>query len=400
MVSDVPVISLKEHSRRPLSKDALTDEEISIIETKFQDKIEIVFKRDNFEIKTREYVGYIVLPKSVIVIRPKITDIGFFNMLRYALDLPELGKDYPEVTSGEDYYDIIVRLLFSELEKIIRVGLLTGYKNYDDNITSVRGKVLLKKHLAANYIRNDRIFCSFSEISPDIIENRILKYTIFYLSHCYFVEKTIDAQLVKFYKRLDGVELVRVTEDDFKLIEYTPLNHHYKTVLRLCELLLQDSALDEEIGEKTSISFLINMNKLFQEFVGHFLIKTLEEYDVELQRTEHPEKDSKRLVIYLDIMISRRGIPLCIMDTKYQQFSGEAEVSHLEQLSLYSNTTHVKDCALVYVGKSQTPPYHLKGGITVHVIPFDLETSNEYDSNQKCNNFTYEIRNVLNLLGN
>ena len=47
------------------------------------------------------------------------------------------------------------------------------------------------------------------------------------------------------------------------------------TALRFCELLIRDSALDEEMGEKTAISFLINMNKLFEEFVGNLLIKRL-----------------------------------------------------------------------------------------------------------------------------
>lgn len=382
-----------------MSKDTFTDEEIDIIETEFQDKIQIFFKRASDEIRTKQYVGYIVLPNSIIVIRPKIPGIGFFNMLRYALELPELGKDYPELTTGENYYDILVRFLFLELEKIIRTGLFTGYRNYDDNMTSVRGKILLKEHLAVNHVRNDRIFCSVSEMSPDIIENRIIKYTLFYLSHCYFMEETIDAQLIRYYKRLNGVDLVTVTEDDFKSIEYTPLNQHYRTVLRLCELLLRDSALDEEIGEKSTISFLINMNKLFEEFVGNLLTKRLNGYEVELQRTEHPEKNSKRLVIRLDIMINYDGIPLFLMDTKYQQFSGEAEVSHLEQLSLYSNTTHVKDCALVYVGKSHTAPYRLEEGITIYIVPFDLEAENEGDFEHNCTKFITEIRSMLNSLG-
>ena len=140
----------------------------------------------NDEIRTREYVGYIVLPNNVIVIKPKIPGIGFLNMLRYALELPELGKEHPELTKGEHYYDILVRFLFLELEKILQRGLHTGYKNCDDNAVFVRGKILLKEHLIVNHNMNDKIFCSFSEVSSDIIENRIIKYTLFYLSHCYF----------------------------------------------------------------------------------------------------------------------------------------------------------------------------------------------------------------------
>jgi hypothetical protein len=58
-----------------------------------------------------------------MVIKPKIPGIGFLNMLRYALGLPELGKEHPELTKGENYYDILVRFVFLELEKILQRGL-------------------------------------------------------------------------------------------------------------------------------------------------------------------------------------------------------------------------------------------------------------------------------------
>ena len=82
-------------------------------------------------------------------------------------------------------------------------------------------------------------------------------------------------------------------------------------------------------------------------------------------------------------MISRNGIPLFIIDTKYQEMSGRPEASHLEQLSLYSNTTHIKNCALVYVGKSQTRWYDLKEDIIIHILSFDLAAQNQDEFNTK-----------------
>lgn len=383
-----------------MKKNTFEDDELTIIETEFQDKIEVIPRRNEDEIRTRQYVGYIVLPNNVIVIRPKIPGIGFLNMLRYALELPELGKEYPELTTGENYYDILIRFVFLELEKILQRGLYTGYKNYTDNLICVRGKVLLKEHLALNHILNDKIYCSFSEISSDIIENRIIKYTLFYLSHCRFLEDTIETQLIRYYKRLDEITLVPISTDYFKSIEYTPLNQHYKPILTLCELLLRDSALDEEIGQKTSISFLINMNKLFEEFIGNLLGKKLYEYEVDLQKIEHPEKSGEGLIIKLDILISRNGIPLFIIDTKYQETSGKPEASHLEQLSLYSNTTHIKNCALVYAGKSETRRYDLKEDIAIHILSFDLAAQNQDEFRSKCDDFIGQTRRILDSLNN
>ncbi len=67
-----PPIIVDEHSRRLLKKDTFTIEDIEILESKFSDRIEIIQKRNEDEIRTREYVGYIVLPNNIIVINPKI----------------------------------------------------------------------------------------------------------------------------------------------------------------------------------------------------------------------------------------------------------------------------------------------------------------------------------------
>jgi hypothetical protein len=254
-------VIVDERSKQPVKKDTFTDDELTIIETEFQDKIEIIPRRNEDEIRTREYVGYIVLSNNVIVIKPKIPGIGFLNMLRYALELPELGKEHPELTKGENYYDILVRFVFFGIWKYIAER--TGYKNYENNLSCVPGKILFKEHFIVNHNINDKMYCSFSEVSSYIIENRIIKYTLFYLSHCYFLEYTIDAQLIRYYKRLDEVNLVSITSDYFKSIEYTPFNQHYRSILTLCELLLRDSALDEEIGEKI---MKINMSKTATRF--------------------------------------------------------------------------------------------------------------------------------------
>jgi hypothetical protein len=46
-------------------------------------------------------------------------------MLRYGLKLRKLGKDIPDLTTGENYYDILMHFLFLELEKIIRIRMIT-----------------------------------------------------------------------------------------------------------------------------------------------------------------------------------------------------------------------------------------------------------------------------------
>ena len=152
-------------------------------------------------IQTKEYVGYIILPHHIISIAPKIPQISFINMLKYAIGLGRVIPDYFELSEEENYYDIIVLFLLKELEKLLYQGLKTGYQVYEDNLSCIRGKILFKEHLTHNYNRNDKVFCSFSELTTDILENRIIKYTLYYLSQGYFLDDTIDSKLLNYYNR-------------------------------------------------------------------------------------------------------------------------------------------------------------------------------------------------------
>ena len=58
--------------------------------------------------------------KRNISISPKINGISFFNMIRYALLLPNLKPENLELSIGNNYYDILVRFLLDELERILQ----------------------------------------------------------------------------------------------------------------------------------------------------------------------------------------------------------------------------------------------------------------------------------------
>jgi 5-methylcytosine-specific restriction endonuclease McrBC regulatory subunit McrC len=99
-------------------------------------------------------------------ISPKIPGISFLNMVRYALQLPELRLEELDVSDEKqlNYYDI--RFLLQELKLILQRGLYDNYANYDENMTCIRGKILFKEQATYNYNREDKVFCSFSDLTP------------------------------------------------------------------------------------------------------------------------------------------------------------------------------------------------------------------------------------------
>ena len=108
-------------STKPLEADErFSIEELEILEKEFSKYIEIISRHSGDQIiQTQEYVGYIILPNHIISIVPKIPQISFINMLRYAIGLVKIIPDYFELSEDVNYYDIIVLFFLEELEKLL-----------------------------------------------------------------------------------------------------------------------------------------------------------------------------------------------------------------------------------------------------------------------------------------
>ncbi len=116
-----------------------------------------------------------------------------------------------------------------------------------------------------------------------------------------------------------------------------------------------------------------------------------------MQEVRYADIISNELQLKLDILISYNKEPILILDTKYKEFEGSPEISHVAQLTLYSNTTGVKNCCLIYAGKpkAETHSYFLHQGIKLYIISFDLQASNKYEFENKYNDFINSLNFLL-----
>ena len=278
--------------------------------------------------------------------------------------------------------------------------MYNNYGKYEENLTSIRGKILFKENLFNNYNRPDKIFCNYSELTADVLENRIIKYTLFNLSQGHFFDDNISVRIRNCYKRFDQVEIVPIYSDYFKLIQYNPLNDHYRPIHSLCELLLSNSSLDmDKLGEKTAISFLVDMNKLFERFIANLLADKVGKFNIKIQETEYPEVSEKRLRAFTDIEVLQNGSLSLILDTKYSELADISEKGHVSdvaQLVLYSISTGAKKLGLIYVGNNGRRRKHvIKSGITLYVLCFSLQASNILTFEQNCFDFFEDVKAIL-----
>jgi 5-methylcytosine-specific restriction enzyme subunit McrC len=207
---------------------------------------------------------------------------------------------------------------------------------------------------------------------------------------------------LSYYKKLDYVWLTPISLDNFKSIQYTPLNDHYKNILTLCEIVLKDSSIDaENIGERTVKSFLINMNELFEKFVFNVLKSNEGKYQIEPQEEVFADIDEKLIKRRPDIVIyDQIGTPLLILDTKYKKLDKLPDEKDFDQVTAYSTFTQVKNVGLVYAYIKSTDlqpnmSIKLKQGINLHLLVFDLSIENFIGFEERCTSFINSLNQIL-----
>jgi 5-methylcytosine-specific restriction enzyme subunit McrC len=127
---------------------AFDTEELNIIYDEFKNKIEVISKSNlRQRVKAKQHVGYVILPNHIIHIEPKIKGINFINMVRYALDLPEIKEEDLPATENRNFYDLLISFFLRMVESLIKRGLHNNYVEMHENINVVRGKILFKEHI-------------------------------------------------------------------------------------------------------------------------------------------------------------------------------------------------------------------------------------------------------------
>jgi 5-methylcytosine-specific restriction enzyme subunit McrC len=402
------IIYLGENDEKEVS---LNNRECLILKRDFKSRIEISEIRESrYRLRSNHYVGNVVLPEHIILIRPKIPRLNFFLMLIYANDLMELYDNlsmYPE--EDIEIFEILVTVFLNRVERLVKRGLSKGYDERDADLRSLQGRILVTDDLRTNPVLHHEIRCRYSEFGADTRENQFLKFVLYRLSQMQIEDSHLNRVARGMFRYFEPVSLQFVNPLSSQRIIYSRLNQHYTPVISLAKLILEDSGLNfQQTGGVESSSFLIDMNLLFEKFVLNYLRNCLSDYlvkgamrrggpyslDVTGQWTRNP-----------DIVIkSTNRSPLLVMDAKYRvstKEQGEEFSRDTDQLFGYTFAVGVPMGLLVYPKSESssikdTEPRRTRGSVKelgIRTIDLTKETKDEFFID--CERFVDYIRGLL-----
>ncbi len=359
-------------------------------------------------VKFTQFCGVVQVDGLQVEVLPKLTPYQtehqqratLLTMLSCAGDLEGLdGHTAGLATSQTTLLDLFISHFARQLERQLRQGLLRDYRDIDDTLDQVRGRIDLVRQQRENLFKPQRLACRYSELITDIPVNRLLHSALLLVIHL-STSPLLAQQLRALRMRFGQVGTLAQHERGPHADQLNRMQQRYSPLVALAHLFLDGQFLDARSGRQQAFSLLFDMNRLFERYTASRLKPLARRQGLKLKEQGprrylgHEENGRGRLQMRPDISLRDvRGRPVVILDTKWKRIDGPDPLAALSaadlyQLSAYANAYSCDTVGLLYPEQTHLPAGEchvltLAGSqaarITLQAIPLDGQRLNKSD---------------------
>ena len=288
---------------------------------------------DRDHIKFLNYAGVITIGSEQIEIFPKIfaekdgningneeSFIAFARMVSYIFKSTIFDKDLINMRKSEKIgvLDMVIFFYMSNLKAALKNGIYSQYEHEIFDSRYIRGKIRFNQQLnripGSTYIQESHLFTCNNELMQ-------------YLKICtlYFAKLSksnwLRIQMHRLSSLFGEVDTVDINKMKNKSIKFNRLNEPYQDAYNLSRLILSGLLIKPNSSESVSgVVFLLDMNKLFEEFFAAFIENNWNQLTSQLSGVKIRKQESSKY-----LFIDRKARPL-IPDVRILNSSGETEI--------------------------------------------------------------------------
>lgn len=297
-------------------------------------------------------VGHFALPSGrITIVEPKINAAGVFRMLGYVF-----ADEHRQLFEWDDVQYASERLLFEPLVERFnglvtartKRGLVQDYIRREENLGVFRGALNIKAQVEQNLGRENRVHCRFFEQTVDVPDNRFVKAALRHLLAFGGWTPRTTQSLIRNLHHFDGVTLERLPRQALPSRHYHRLNDDYRAIHQLCRLFAERSSVSEQFGEVRFNGFLLDMNRLYEQFVETAFLRASRRTERTVS-TQEPSPLSLVIgspKIKPDVTVWSADRAVAIADAKYKRDYAMPPNADIYQVIAYGT---VLDCPEVYL---------------------------------------------------
>lgn len=289
-------------------------------------------------------------------------------------------------------FEVFIAEFLETVRRALQRGLRSGYDSIEDNLATLRGKLLTAENLKRNLVRPDRFFVAFDEFTHNRPENRLIHSALAVVGRQ--AQNPANQRLVQELKfAFVDVPASFDVDRDFARVSRQRDMDHYEEPLAWARLLLTGRSPVTGVGENRASSLLFPMEALFEAFVAKHLRRQLApDHRLKTQdSTQHLLEHAGRGMFRMrpDILVTSSTETIFVADTKWKLINESADhrskyslsQSDLYQMHAYGHSflNEKGDVLLVFPEtddfKAPLAPFLFpqRPDLTLWVLPFSLK---------------------------
>ncbi len=311
------------------------------------------------EIKAGAHVGVIATDEIRVRIRPKVDLDNLFYMLGVGDEAWRVDQRLaPYEIAQDDLVTAVVRLFCREVDTLTSRGLLHGYVAHEESLLAIRGRVAVAATMSRPWQRT-RVPCRFDEFIPDIWLNQVLLAALSMVPRVPDLPPALRGNVHLLAQHFEGVSWLAVDIDEVERWKPKRNETHYAVAMTLAAVILRHLSLADRSGGAQAGSFTINMNKLFEDFIGRSIRARLPlGLELSEQHPGHLDR-GRKLSLQPDLVLHPSGVPdepTYVADVKYKLTESLGDISDHYQLLAYATVFDLGEGALIYCQRPDGAP--------------------------------------------
>ncbi|WPP51116.1 McrC family protein [Catalinimonas niigatensis] len=304
-------------------------------------------------IRALHYVGLMAVPGFTLEILPKTDAQEKIHWQLFLLDmLQACGKlphtSVPALLSAEQgkLSDFFINAFLREVEQLCQEGLLRKYRRAYSNEHKFSGRILLHEHVRRNYVHKERVYAEHQRFDTQHILHEVIREAL-----TYTLQLSQAADVQHRIQKLLSILPTNTVKIDLRSIEKLKLGREdirYQKALEWANFILLKLKPQFRMGRLSTTCFMIDMQQLFEEYVGLQLKQTAPLFGCRIQR-QASSKFWKQRSIRPDMVLSTAAGENIILDTKWKMLKhGQPGDADLKQIYIYNQFFKAERGILLY----------------------------------------------------
>lgn len=337
-------------------------------------------------------------------------------MLSYAYDLrisPQAVADLS--TLDGDWFELLTRMFAVQLYGQILSGISHDYQTREATLPVLRGRWDVQRQALRHFHQRHQFDVIYDDYTPDIPMNQVFRFVV---ERLYEVSQDADNQALLHDLRewFSSVSLLPDAPPTLlDAVHFTRLNERFLPVFNLARLFLSGSSIYLRTGKQPLFAFVMDMNRLFQQFVAAFLTRHRKAVlpatwmDIRIK----PQGEDTRVFLATsegqnllrlrpDLLFMRKGQqpPLLIADTKYKRLEtgqrrGVIAEEDVYQMLAYRTRLGCPLGLLIYPQSGEEGPIRKLVDIESAAMHLLVSTINIHTPLEKPAALIHEFKNIL-----